>query len=264
MTSSTTRSAESHLRFNTLPQDNSGYALIGVLALIVALAIAAGVAVQNITPSLDESRRAETEREMELLAKAIAGDYALGGSMSGADFGYVGDVGTLPASLTELKTNSAALATWNGPYMRDPAVEAVDEYLNDAWGAAYSYSGVSIQSSGSGAALAHQITRATTDLTGCGLSGKIIGSAGLPPGALAGDLIAVITYPDGLGGTTRDTASVTSDGDFIFSGIPIGLRQIQAIDLVQNDSALIIVSILPRSTPANSFVGTLRLPNAAY
>lgn len=258
------KSAEALLRSDSIAHDNFGYALIGVLALIVALAIAAAVAVQNITPSLDESRRAQTEREMELLAKAIAGEYTLGGSMSGADFGYVGDVGALPASLTELKTNSASLATWNGPYMRDPAVEAVDEYLNDAWGAAYTYSGISIQSSGSGAALAHQITRAATDLTGCGLSGKIIGSAGLPPGAVAGDLIAVITYPDGLGGTTRDTASVTSGGDFNFSGIPIGLRQIQAIDLVQNDSVDVVVSILPRSTPANSFVGTLRLPSATY
>ncbi len=264
MISRQNKSAELYPLYDKALRNNSGYALIGILALIVALAIVAAVAVQNMTPSLDESRRAETEREMELLAKAIAGDYALGGSMSGADFGYVGDVGALPLALAELKTNGAALATWNGPYMRDPAVEAVDEFLNDAWGAAYTYSGATIQSTGSGATLAHNITRATTDLTGCGLSGKIIGAAGLPPGAAANDVFAVLTYPDGLGGTSRDTASVTAGGDFVFSGIPIGLRQIQAIDVVQNDSALIIVSILPRSTAANSFVGTLRLPNATY
>lgn len=259
-----TKISELHPRFHRDPRNNYGYALIGILALIVALALVAGVAVQNIAPTLDASRRAETVKEMELLAQAIAGNYALGGSMSGADFGYVGDVGALPLTLAELKTNSAALGTWNGPYMRDPAVEALDEYLNDAWGVAYSYSGAAIQSTGSGNTLAHNITRTAADLIGCGLSGKIIGNAGLPPGAASSDVFAVITYPDGLGGTARDTVSVTSGGDFVFSGIPIGLHQIQAIDVVQNDSISIIASILPRSTSANSFVGTLRLPSAAY
>ncbi len=111
---------------------NSGFSLIGVLVLIVTLAVLTSVALETITPALEESRRVETEAGLQAIGRAIAGDYALGGMMSGADFGYVGDVGSMPASLTALRTNPGGYTTWNGPYVRDEYLEATNESVTDS------------------------------------------------------------------------------------------------------------------------------------
>lgn len=244
----------------------SGFALIGVLVLIVVLAVLASVAVESLTPSLERARQARTELALDHLAKAIAGEYALNGQMSGANFGYLGDVGSFPPNLSALKTNPGAYATWNGPYIREDFVESTNDFLTDSWGSAYSYpAGVTITSNGSGVAITRQLAKTSSDLLSCGFSGKTLGANGVAPGASAANLIAVVTYPNGSGSNTRDTVSVDAAGAFSFgASIPIGIQTVQVIDTIANDTAQSFVSLIPRSTPSNTSVGSLRLTWVTY
>ena len=100
-------------------RDERAFALIGILALLVVLAVAASIAIQSLEPALDETKRVETDAEMDQIAQAVAGEYRLAGSLSGSEFGYVGDVGALPTSLASLTSNPGGYSTWNGPYIRD-------------------------------------------------------------------------------------------------------------------------------------------------
>lgn len=239
------------------------FALVGVLALLVILAVAASIAVQSLEPALDEGKRVETEAEMERIAHAVAGQYALSGSLSGPEFGYVGDIGALPASLTDLTTNPGGYTTWIGPYIRDNFEEASGEFQNDAWGTAYVYTGgVTVQSTGSGSTLSHKIAATSADLLNCSFSGTILGADRSTPGICSVNVVAVVTYPDGIGGTTRDTSAVGGDGNFTFTGIPVGIRTVIAIDTIALDSVESFISILPRSTAANTSTGVLRLPSS--
>jgi type II secretory pathway pseudopilin PulG len=245
---------------------SAGFSLIGILVLIVAMAIVTSIALETITPVLEESRNLETNAAMSAIGHAVAGDYALGGTMSGADFGYVGDVGSMPSSLSALLTNLGGYATWNGPYIRDEFIEATNKSITDSWGTTFNYSGgATVTSSGSGSSMSYTIVKATTDFLNCGFSGVAEGANGIKPGSSAGNLISVVTYPNGVGGTTSDTASISSTGVFTFaSGLPIGIRAVLIKDTITADSASSFVRLLPRSTPTTTNIGTLRLPTTSY
>ncbi len=186
--------------------------------------------------------------------------------MTGADFGYVGDIGAMPTSLTSLQSNPGGYSTWDGPYLHDNFVEATNESKLDSWGTAFSYSGGSIvTSSGSGSSINYTVVKATTDLLNCGFSGTAEGANGVKPGTSSGNLISIVTYPDGAGGSKSDTASITSAGIFSFaSGLPVGIRAVLVKDTLTADSVSSFVRILPRSSSSNTNVGTLRLPTTTY
>jgi general secretion pathway protein G len=112
--------------------------VIGIIAILAALL--APLAVNRITAARYETCR----EEVKLIKQAIVGDPALieGGARS--SFGFVGDLGVLPANLAELVVRDALIrpiyqqfgATamfygWRGPY--------ISETL-DPWGRAYNYS----------------------------------------------------------------------------------------------------------------------------
>ncbi len=243
-----------------------GFSLVTILAMIVALSIMTSIALEVITPALEEQRRVETIRELQEIGNAIAGDYALGGAMSGADFGYVGDVGSMPSSLASLQTNPGGYSTWNGPYILDEFTEATNESITDGWGTSFSYAGgITVSSTGSGSSISYTLVKSTTDLLNCGFSGTAEGANRVKPGTSAGNIIAIVTYPNGVGGFKSDTTSVNSLGVFSFaSGIPIGIRSVMIKDTIATDSASSIVRLLPRSAPSNTDIGTLRLSTTNY
>ncbi len=257
---------ESHLLSPKRINQQSGFSLIGVLILIITLAVLTSVALEAITPYLEESRRIETEAALHAVGRAVAGDYALGGMMSGADFGYVGDVGALPTSLSSLQTNPGGYTTWNGPYIHDDFLEATNKAVTDSWGTSFNYTGgVTVTSSGSGNTINYTVAKTTTDLLNCGFTGIIKGANGVTPGISSGNVISVVSYPNGAGAMKSDTASVSSSGVFNFSaGLPIGIRSLLVKDTITSDSANSFVRLLPRSTIANTNAGTLRLPTTNY
>lgn len=111
--------------------------VIAIIAILAALL--APLAVNRIT----QARYDACREELDLIKEAIVGDPALIEGGARASFGFIGDLGSLPANLGELVTRDPARPVyqqfgttamfygWRGPY--------ISETL-DPWGRQYNYS----------------------------------------------------------------------------------------------------------------------------
>jgi len=124
-------------------RSQKGYTLIEMVLVLVIIATIATVGLKSLTAVHQTSRFEETRQELDRLAAAIVGDPSFVSGGSRTDFGYVGDVGSLPPNLDALVTNPGGYATWDGPYLGDDFSTdgSSSTFKIDAWGAAYSYSG---------------------------------------------------------------------------------------------------------------------------
>ena len=84
---------------------SAGFSLIELLVMIVIVGILAAIAMQSMLGVVVDTRQVKTEREMEMLARAIVGDPNELQAGRRADFGYVGDVGAFPPDLEALRTD---------------------------------------------------------------------------------------------------------------------------------------------------------------
>lgn len=106
-----------------------GFALFGLLALLAIVAMGLSVMVVFANRVLDEDRVDVVTDELQEIYRAVVGDQR-------DTFGYIGEVGTYPASLIDLTVNPGN-AGWRGPYLRDPRVG--NNMLLDPWGQPYEY-----------------------------------------------------------------------------------------------------------------------------
>jgi prepilin-type N-terminal cleavage/methylation domain-containing protein len=118
----------------------SGFTLIELVVVIAVLGILAAAVSPAIVQQLVDSRIQATQEETRALYTGMVG------TPDGNSFGFVGDMGRLPASFTELaQRGGLAVYTtntvrsigvgWRGPYV-NMGTSATD-YLVDAWGHAY-------------------------------------------------------------------------------------------------------------------------------
>lgn len=239
-----------------------GFTLIEVLMTVVIIGILAAVAMRSVQSAIDASRVRETQAEMDELLVAIAGNPELYTNGTRADFGYVGDVGALPASLDNLLTNPGAYATWKGPYVKRRFTQDTDGFKKDAWGANYTFSsGMTLASTGGGTTpMTKSAAPAASYLTANPVTGTVTDAAGNPPGDSSVAVTVLITYPDGAGSTTTATTNPTAGGAFTVSNIPVGIRTVQAIYRATNDTVTSYASVLPQVGSTVS----LRLPEAPF
>ncbi len=218
-----------------------GYSLFELVVAIVILGIIASVAIRTLTVTGEIARVEQTKRELDQLAWAIAGrpDLVSGGHRT--DFGYVGDVGSLPGNLGALVTNPG-YATWRGPYIRDDYYlsEAAGEieFGIDAWGAAYSYSGgTRIVSTGSGSDITREIANRPDDLLGNTVSVAVTDLDNTPPGSVYRDSVQILlTVPDGAGLMTAKTRTPTDDGFARFDSVSIGNHLLRIVYIPTGDT----------------------------
>lgn len=220
--------------------------MIELAVIIVIIGILASLSINNSFGILNDSKHQATQAELEAIAKAIAGDRSLLAGGKRVDFGYVGDVGALPASLADLVTNPG-YGTWNGPYLENAADNG---YATDAWGAPYVFSGgTTIQSTGSGSNITKQFGSAVSDFTGNLVRGTITDARGIPPGSIYRDSIVVsVIHPDGAGGVISSSALPAPSGRFAVSPIPVGNHTLRAIYLPQADTVVEFISVAPGAT----------------
>ncbi|MBI4008409.1 MAG: hypothetical protein HY354_07900 [Planctomycetes bacterium] len=129
-----------------------GLSLFTVLIMIGVLGVSLTVTRFFLYQQTNAQRESETRKEMKEIYEAIMGNPETG------TFGYVGDMGTPPASLNDLVVNpgtsfaftgtNGVKIGWNGPYIN--AGHDLESYKKDAWGNDYAIvSGYQIRSNGS-------------------------------------------------------------------------------------------------------------------
>jgi general secretion pathway protein G len=218
----------------------NGYTMIELVIVLVIIGIIAGVGVKSLQSANETARIEETKQELNRLACAVAGDPNLVSGGFRSDFGYVGDVGNLPPTLTALTINPGGYATWKGPYLRDKlSVGGSDsEFERDAWGKLYGYSGgVTITASGGPSAITRQIAGSANDLLRNRVAVAITDLDNTPPGPDHRDSVrCLLTYPNASGGLTTLSRTPRSDGYVAFDSIPIGVHTLRVIYLPDNDT----------------------------
>jgi len=232
-----------------------GFTMIDVVLAIIIVGILLTVAMRGGRRITATARMEETRREMDALARASVGNPELSNHGVRFDFGYVGDVGALPPNLQALLGNPGGYTTWKGPYIETRFTQAADDYLKDAWGVPYQYSGdVTITSAGSGSSLVRHLAVSTDDLLRNCISGAVTDLDGTPPGQTYRDSVTVrITLPDGSGGTVTRSQTTDAGGYFSFDSVPIGNHEVRIIWVPGDDTLRRFVSVPPGASPTAEF-----------
>lgn len=226
----------------------SGFTLVELILVIIIFGILVSVAMRSVVSVNETARVEETKKEMEAISFAVSGNPELENNGVRTDFGYVGDVGALPGSLADLNNNPGGFSSWNGPYLKSEFEQDPNNYLIDAWGATYSFDGLSVISSGSGSSISKVIASTSGDLLLNSISGNIYDNDGTPPGNDYKDSLSVkLTIPNGSGSYLTKTASVDLGGYFSFDSIPIGNHSLRLIYSPSHDTLNRFVSVTPKS-----------------
>lgn len=229
---------------------SSGFTLIELVVVIVITGILVTVAMRGGMTIVQTSKMEEAKKGMQDIEFAICGNPSLQNNGTRSDFGYVGDVGSLPPNLDALTANPGSYATWNGPYIRGRFQQSSTDFKQDAWSAAYQYSGgISVTSTGSGDNVVHAFANSAADLLCDKVSGTVADRDGLPPGAQAADSIAILlSFPNGTGEIVTKSLAPDPSGYFLFDSIPIGTHDLRVIYRPNNDTLKAFVTVLPAST----------------
>lgn len=227
----------------------NGFTLIELVIVIVIAGILVTVALQGGRTISETSRIEETRQEMDALARAIVGNPELHNNGIRSDFGYVGDVGSLPISLDALHADPGAYATWRGPYVENRFIQTPNDFKQDAWGVPYVYSGGEvISSTGSGTAISRRIAESVDHLLYNSIAGNLYDLDGTPPGSVYADSVRVrLTWPDGAGDMTYAEIFPDGGGFFQFDSIPIGNHELRIAYPPSGDTLDCFVSVLPNS-----------------
>ncbi len=229
--------------------NKQGFTLVEVVIVIVIAGILATVALQSGSQIFETARVEETKQELDALTFAAVGNPELENNGVRSDFGYVGDIGAMPASLDALYSNPGSYTTWNGPYIANRFTQITDDYKKDAWGSDYTYTGgIEIRSTGSGSNIVRKLAGSTSDLLVNQVAGTILDADGSPPGSVYKDSISVrLTIPNGAGTTITRTTIPDIGGYFGFDSIPIGNHDIEIVYQPTDDTVKRFVSVIPNS-----------------
>ncbi|MGE5342411.1 MAG: type II secretion system protein GspG [Candidatus Omnitrophota bacterium] len=127
----------------SMMSQSPGFTLGEMIIVIAIIAILASLITPLAVNVISQKRVDGCIEELSVLKKAIVGDPALVEGGTRSSFGFVGDIGVLPATLDELVSNTQGRPVyqqygttgmfygWRGPYVSD---------VVDPWGNAYVYS----------------------------------------------------------------------------------------------------------------------------
>jgi len=228
-------------------RQNNGYSLVEIVVVIIILGIIASVAVSSLNNVDDIVKTEQTKAHLRKLGNAITGNPELISGGIRTDYGYIGDVGSLPVSLNNLVTNPGGYSTWKGPYIKDnfSTGSGDSEYDNDAWGKVLTYSGdVNITSTGSGSSMTYKMANSSDDILYNDVRLVITDADNDPPGVDYKDSVKfLLSYPNGMGGIITVSKYPEADGLAHYDSIPIGIHSLKYVYLPENDTLTRKVSV---------------------
>lgn len=223
---------------------HKGFTLIELVLIILILGVIASVAVRNMSSSVETAQYEQTKKELDNIAYAIAGNPSVYRDGTRTDFGYIGDVGSFPPSLTALVQNPGGYSSWDGPYLVNGTGNS--DYLRDSWNVDYTLFNATVRSTGSGSNIDKEIAGSVNDLLSNVIEGYLLDASNQPPGAIYNDSCQVIlTYPDGTGGYALAATIPDLNGYFAFTGIPIGNHTLTVSFLPENSTHSYNISVNP-------------------
>ena len=217
--------------------------------VMALLGILTSVGINIVLRTLEAQKADSTLSEMETIKRAIAGDPSLIINGRRADFGYYGDMGIMPATLTDLiiqgsqpplTNNTTYFITygWGGPYLSKSFEGESIASIEDSWRNLYIYTD-SKTVNASGDSVYGKITSKGADGEGGGtgydadidleiLKSEIVstvyGSAYTIDGNPMVSGKVYLRRPNGNAFLKIDSVTTGLQGTYSFSGVPRGTR----------------------------------------
>ena len=218
--------------------------MIAIIAVIMATGMRANQNVQL------REKFENTIVEMQMLRRAIIGNSLLRTNGIRNDFSYVGEMGRLPTSLSELMGRGSQSAVvynstlhlssgWAGPYLQETFTNYTSNPLTDEFDNLYEWDTTELPNSGDTIS-AKLISRgADKAVGGTGIDaditveifnrewrGNFTGKAYDSAGKKLKKATVKLYYPNGIGGISIKTKITNGKGVFSFFDIPFGPRSL--------------------------------------
>jgi type II secretory pathway pseudopilin PulG len=229
--------------------------LIELLVVLIIIGILGAVTLRAMDATRERANYEKTFKTLERLAYSVSGNPNLVADGRRTDFGFVGDVGRLPASLDELRTNIGNNPSWNGPYVRLPFVADENSYKTDAWGQEIQYlpdQATLISLANGHSPVTYRIATDTTELTHNSIRGSVSDRFGNVPGSEAVNMRVRLWLPDpNTGQPVHHDVTPDNDGRYLLDAvgyaIPVGTHQLVAVHTgAASESLIKWVTVTPR------------------
>jgi type II secretory pathway pseudopilin PulG len=244
--------------------ETGGFTLLELAISITVIVLLVTGTVVLASIAADTSRQSETIAKMTIMKRAILGDARVVSKEARTDFGYVGDVGSLPSQVQDLwvkpsgipvytfNTTSKTGAGWAGPYLQVGPVEFASNLAQDGWGNPITYSTQSGTSSVTGQQyVARLISSGADGIAGTAddiiteiYSTEMYSTVTSYVRDASGNPVTGVTvnanYP--RNGTLLTNVSTTTDsiGAFTFTNVPMGTRSVTFVPLLAyNDGSAV-------------------------
>ena len=244
------RAAQHNERGRSAGLTAKGLSLIEVIIILAVLAVLVALLVPSSVQVLTGARRDTTLDEMENLQIAMIGDRDLKTSGVRSSFGYIGDMGNLPAALDDLVTQGAQPAYafnsslgvgagWRGPYVTLGPGSDAESHKKDAFGNDYTYDGTDYVNGQGQTVDAKLVTLGADGVAGgtgndedvtletlkSETTATVIGYAFAPDASPLDGATVTMNFPAN-GTLTTSTATTNSTGFYQFTNIPFGTRSV--------------------------------------
>ena len=232
-------------------RSSDGFTFAEILIVVAIMGIIASVALKNLGKTDDRVKYESSLAELEALKLAIIGDENALRNGERVNFGFVGDIGALPATLDALVSRgSLGLSTldtlkliaygWNGPYVDPPFSLDAAGFKTDGWGNEYAYSTVQFSTAPGDTVVAKISSLGANGVVGgtgfdadffvqimkdqvrADVTGSVLEVTGNPVLAAT----ARVYEPDGVGGLTSKSAFTDASGKYTIKNVSQGVRSI--------------------------------------
>ena len=233
----------------SLSRRKDGFTLMELIIVMALIGIMTSIGINIVIRTLEAQKADSTLLEMETIKRAIAGDPSLIINGRRADFGYYGDMGIMPATLTDLMTqgsqppltnNTTYFITygWGGPYLSKSFEGESDALIEDGWGNAYIYTDGRTVNAFGDSVYGKITSRGADGVVGGGgydadidleilkseLVSTVYGSAYTIDGNPMVSGKVYLWKPNGTAFLQKDSVTTGLEGTYSFSGVPRGAR----------------------------------------